>query len=439
MPTGRGIGISPFLQRSGKVVYSPGATAFFAQLPTQPNTYVKSIYNTLFLSGMVDKGDRFYIRGSQYQDNALVSLANPTSTITSLISSPTWFQYMGFTGATSSALNWNFTPSTDAVQFTQNAGAVFIWCMTDLISNNAALGVANAGEDHGILIKPKLAPDIVFAALNSNGSYSSGSGNSYSVGLITVVRTDSTTFKIYKNITLIRTVTGDSSRTLSAFSMYELAFNVAGVLNTPYLGEIYASGIGNWLESDIPSLYSAINNFQAAMPINTGIGDSIIYGYPNTNATSWFNLLATYQNKAPRNMGVNGQSVTVFNASGVPIPKYIGGSQQFWTDYLANDSLAGPSGVAAYSTQLGIFIDNVVAAGWPISKIKAISNLNFIDGSQGYSRADMTTYSDAAKIVYATKGVQNFDLSGLTYTTADGIHPDIPGDATIFNYLKLLV
>lgn len=86
--------------------------------------------------------DRLYIHGLSNSIAARTSFVNPSSTIITEVNAPTFTANRGYQGnGTTSYLNTNFTPSTQAVKYTQNSASLFIYSRTDIAANYIDIGV----------------------------------------------------------------------------------------------------------------------------------------------------------------------------------------------------------------------------------------------------------------------------------------------------------
>lgn len=249
------------------VSYDSDAQTFFNQLPTQPGNTMKENYNTLFNSlkggsNNFAKHDRLYIRGSEYQDNALISLPNPTSTATTEVNSPSWVQYQGYTGAATKYLNLNYTPSSSGVNFTTNSACVWGYSRTNL-NAGYAIGVAQAAGNESS-IAPRLSGDF-YGSMNDAIAHDTFVASANSLGLFSCVRTNANTVQLWKNGVLVATDTF-ASGAKPTISMFELGLNLDGSLFGSYAGNVFASGIGSGT-IDQAELYTSIQNFATLLGV----------------------------------------------------------------------------------------------------------------------------------------------------------------------------
>lgn len=142
---GIGIGISPMLRRY-RAGYGAYTTAWYTQVLANGGTATAGELAALttFENSMgvnMIEFDRLWIHGLANSVAARVSFVNPTSTLISLVNSPTFTASQGFNGnGTTSYLNLNYNPTTNGVKLTLNSaskGTYYLATPTD----NSAEGV----------------------------------------------------------------------------------------------------------------------------------------------------------------------------------------------------------------------------------------------------------------------------------------------------------
>jgi len=355
---------------ASSTAYTTDASAFFAELPTQPESRVKAAYNNAWINYPVvmSKQDRMYVNGSQYQDNSLVSLPNPTSTKKSIISTPVWQQFMGWTGAgAGTALNWNYTPSTDAVLFTQNSGCVWFYSNTNLSGLKIAIGGTDVGESNGIEIYPNFGGNV-YGAINGGVS---AKGITTTIGLISVVRVDASTIEIFQN-GVSKGTAANAVGVLGSNSIYELASNIFGALSYPWDGQISDCGICSGDVNQV-DLYNMVEGIHGDMPLYSFYGDSNTFGYLiSSEANKWTSILCANKNYGQYNRAVSGSTIQDFINSGCPIRRKGFTGQKLYFNWGLNDC-AIAAGTSAFTANLDLFRTAYLAAGWLDSDVLAIT------------------------------------------------------------------
>ncbi len=371
---------------------NPDAQSFFDQLSPMPDDVIKGYYNNLFNSlqsgsNNFSKHDRLYIRGAEYQQNALVSLTNPTSTATSLIGSPSWTQYKGFTGSTNTGLNINYIPAADSVKYKQNSACIWAYSLTNLSKDNAAaLAVSDTGFTNVIGLFPRQVDGNTDGLLNSATDTLIAVENS--MGLISITY-DGTTLSVYQNGVLKGSALVTSTG-LSTHSIYELTWNLAGSLFGSWTGTIFATGIADGTVNQ-SELFTSISNFAASVGnINRVIflGDSFPFGsgaVPRLSAR-YTTLLSNNKVWMEDNRGVPGQSVNQttnihFDINNVPtktaVDKYL---CFFWS--MLNDASLSNGGTQSVTDTISAYqliINAALSKGWSTSNLIMANDYFIVD------------------------------------------------------------
>lgn len=233
-------------------------------LPSQPSDSTIAKYNIFFKElisiGAFYKMDRLYVLASEHKDNAYVSLVNPSSTIISLIGSPSWVQYQGFTGnASSTGLNTNFNPS-GLTNYKLNSASLGIYCRTSPGSTvEADIGARSSSLASQATIRPLSGGSIALRVNNNTVSFGSVST---AIGLTVGVASDNNQQYSWRNGSLIQTQTA-SPVALPNLSMFICGYNFDGSIvssdrqiSLAYFG---SGGINQIL------LNQAIQNFRASI------------------------------------------------------------------------------------------------------------------------------------------------------------------------------
>lgn len=246
--------------------YSLQTKAWFAQHSVQESDADKLKFNdaikAMALSGNLAKHDRLWFRGTGIEDNALVSVANPsTASLTVKISTPTWTQYEGYTGEATKGLNWQYIPSTDGVNFLQNDACLWAYCRTNL---NTGYAVGSASLTVESSFAPRLAGSY-YGSMNDALAHDTLVSSANSFGLFSVVRSGGTIY-LYKN-GVLQTSEAFASTSLINKTIYELVLNFDGAMFGPYIGNVFASGAGAG-SIDQVALYNEINGLATSFGKN---------------------------------------------------------------------------------------------------------------------------------------------------------------------------
>ena len=205
--------------------------------------------------------DRMWIMAADNQQNARVSIINPTSTQITEVNSPTWTKDQGYTGnGTSSYLNTNWNPSTQGVQYTLNSASVGLYTR-----NAPATGAGTAICGNGVgsnfsalLIINRLSLDD-FILNSATVSTKTAKG---AAGLYSANRTSSTVVSPYYNGSLYA---GGSfvqaSTSVQSINVFVGAFNSNGVAAGWVTNQVsmFFAGSGSL---DQTKLYNAFTTFR---------------------------------------------------------------------------------------------------------------------------------------------------------------------------------
>lgn len=226
----------------------PATITWLAQLGTRPSVAVISAVDH-FIKGCKADGnwtllDRFWLFAQDNQTNSLTSIVNPTSSVATEVSSPGWTSLQGYTSnGTTSYINTNYTPSTDAVNFTQNSATQFIYSRTD--SQEASLqgggGLANLHATH---LNIRNSSDQILS--RTNGTTATGAiSNTSSLGFFTAVRSSFTAVTFYRNGSSLGSPASNTSTGLATVKLYALSNNNNGTAANFSTRQIAVYGFGS--------------------------------------------------------------------------------------------------------------------------------------------------------------------------------------------------
>jgi hypothetical protein len=239
MPTAIGLGNGlAFGQGAGLL---PQTQTFIAAMMTPPSTVRAALINNYFqalLSASIwNKLDILYLLAAADSQAARLNAKNPAVfTCIDVGAGPTFTADRGFAGnGTTTALNTQFTPSSNGVNYVQNNASVWEWSLTDATSVNADVGSAISAS---IYVQPLLTGTGTIVRINDNTS--SSASNSTSLGMFGATRPDSNTKRIWQNGAQLGTDFSVASvgieasaqwicgRNSSQFSTHQIAFAAWG-------------------------------------------------------------------------------------------------------------------------------------------------------------------------------------------------------------------
>lgn len=142
--------------------------------------------------------DRLYIHGLSNSIAARTSFVNPSSTIITEVNAPTFTANRGYQGnGTTSYLNTNFTPSTQAVKYTQNSASIFIYSRTNIAANYIDIGAID-GANKSFMYTRHSNGNVFYPVNVSTSVGSPSTAMADSLGL-SVANINSTTLSLNKN------------------------------------------------------------------------------------------------------------------------------------------------------------------------------------------------------------------------------------------------
>lgn len=444
---GFGLDITPSIEVTG-VSYVPSAVNFFANLPTQPSAFMKGLYNNLFINDAANLllSDIYYVNGAEYEDNVRVNLANPGTFTKTPISTPVFDKYVGIKDDASGNTGYNtgFIPSSSAVNVGLNDSCWWVWFEPNRqINSGPMFGAANSGEHGSIRMTASdaISPFTNIATVDPFKAQLNPSLTSTELqGLYSLVW-NYPTMSLYHNGVLVATGSKALCEDIVTFAVGELFQNLNGTKTSSCQGNIFAMGAGSSAMNQV-NLYNNLLAMHDTLPVWAGYGDSIMYGYllPNPKEDNWLTLLCNGKSKSPFNNGVPNATIATFDATNMPLRSSVNTAYRLFIAWGVNDSVA--YNVATYTTKLQAKVDEALASGLTANQIVIITGYcTDPTGTGGFNTTAYLPYITAAKAVATTNNTQQFDLSTLGLTVAngglliDGVHPSVAGNVINANYL----
>jgi len=229
-------------------------------------TLQEQLVTDLKTAGVWDKLDVFYVFATDGDsDYATLNWKAPSSHQVTKVNSPTFTADIGFRGnASSSYLNTNYTPSTDAINYQLNNASIFMY-RSELATAGqiqAYEGTVKSGEGYAMVSgRP---PAYGENYLNSTAGLVNSSTN-VGVGLQLVNRPNSSTINLYFNGSFISQNTSVASVSVPSVSVWNFAANNGGS------GTFFSNvGHGMWgmgadLTSEQSDFNTAIQNYISAL------------------------------------------------------------------------------------------------------------------------------------------------------------------------------
>ncbi len=246
------------------------ALAYFAQLSPEPSNTFKNAVTALILQLKLDgnwsKLDRFWIHAAEYQQNARVSMVNPTSTQITEVNSPTWTANQGYTGdGLTSYLNTNFNPSVDGVNFLQDASFLGLYVRSGAGTAGCGIGLYDTAAARRSYIYPWYTDNKVYGACTSAAETNIAGGNAQ--GHTAIIRNSAAQIQYYKNAGSLGTK-ADTSAARANLNVFVCGLNLNGNYFAPvgFANQIALSYLGGQITN--ATFYAAIQQFATVIGFN---------------------------------------------------------------------------------------------------------------------------------------------------------------------------
>jgi hypothetical protein len=254
--------------------WSSEAQAVFNEMTTDPSLeqkgriddYIKYLKD----GGVWSKLDVMYLFAGHTNTGgeALINIKNPGTFNATLVNSPSFSAYQGFTGdGSTSYINTNWSPGGDGVNFTQNSASIGYHCNTALTgSSSTNIYGAYSGGNY-IRCWPRYTTDVRFVRINYTGNNLEAAGQTDTTGLFADVVTSSTTQVSYRNASSIDTGS-DTTTGVPDSDMYVLAGNISGAGGwTPAQVGLFFAG-ASLTQIEVGTIVTAYNEYLAG--VSTG-------------------------------------------------------------------------------------------------------------------------------------------------------------------------
>lgn len=260
---------NPRLNKRNIYIFHPLSKAYFDFFTIMPSIKHRIIIDKFISRPLVNTGisstlDRFWLPATEVEQNGTISVLNPSSTALTLVNTPTWVQYQGWTGnGTTQYVDTNYNPATNGVYFVQDNGSHGVYIRT----NTAAGDKIEMGHRNLLAkfsnITARYTGDIISCPVNSDLTGIIGGANTDARGLISGVRTVSTSYSSYKNGALVDTDTANSVALFSA-NYYVFCRNTDGVATSFSDRQISAAFVGAGSINQL-MMYNIIQGYMTAL------------------------------------------------------------------------------------------------------------------------------------------------------------------------------
>lgn len=223
----------------GGVSYDPAVTTLVTKatslgytLPSAAklntlSTFIASLRSSGILA-LLDELKVYKYNDAGLQNFSTLNIINPEANQSSVIGANMTYGVNGWLGGATSALNTNFTPSTQGVNFTLNAASMGCYVYNDALNANQVFGsVGSSGVGSRTYMFVRFTATSFNINISSSATLSTGS-NASSVGFHSSNRVSGITANYYVDAALKQTSNGMSVGALSDRASYICGFNNNG-------------------------------------------------------------------------------------------------------------------------------------------------------------------------------------------------------------------
>jgi hypothetical protein len=219
-------------------------------------TLVDALISGLKTDGVWSKLDRLWLFAAENATSALVDVTD--GQLATAVSSPTFTTDRGYTGnGSSSYIDSNYNPTTNATNFVRNSGCAFGWSNTAGVDGGGLLGQSSVS----IAIVPKYTDSNCYWGINTPANESTG-GLGDGTGLLLANRSGASAEQLYHNGSSVAagTVTSQAVQNQNLF-----ALRVSGIYSTR---QCCCLGVGGSLNAtEQGNLYNRLRSYMTAVGV----------------------------------------------------------------------------------------------------------------------------------------------------------------------------
>jgi len=160
------------------------------------NTFIVSLKDSLAIDSLDQVFDVMYLFANQTSEAALINLVKPGTNDATVVGSPTFTAFEGYTTVTDTYLNSNYNAATDYVNYTQNNCHALIYVKTDAATTASDFRATNANSE-GIGLIARNTSDLITVRANSPAT--NGLNQYTSQGFFGYNRSSSTVVNVVRN------------------------------------------------------------------------------------------------------------------------------------------------------------------------------------------------------------------------------------------------
>lgn len=242
-------------------VYDTDTIALLGTMSVQPTATRAGLIDAL-IAGLKTDGiwsllDLFYVQAAHDSQAARLNWINPATYTCLEVASPTFTTDQGYAGnGTTSYLNTQYTPSTNAVNLAQNSATIAVWSRTAAVDKF----VFGNGTSTGIIaIGTRLTGD--FFSYRMNQSTTTATASTDGSGLFAASRSGASATQGYRNGATLGAAGSAASAALpaQALNIGRVAAGFSGV-------QVAAAAVGaNLSGAQHLALYTRLNTYMTAI------------------------------------------------------------------------------------------------------------------------------------------------------------------------------
>lgn len=221
------------LAGGGGVSYDADAVTLFAAMSSEPDATRKALISDTIVglksAGIWDKLDALWFMAAHDAQAGRLNWINPGTHNLTAVDAPTFTVDEGYAGnGTTSHLDTNYVPSTDAVKFTLNDASIGFYMATHAgTTTRAPMGARDTTASTSPRQCLVITTTFTVARLNVDNNADQASDLSVATGLHVAQRTDANTVQIYRGGSLLATGTR-VSQAVPQYSLFIGASNGGG-------------------------------------------------------------------------------------------------------------------------------------------------------------------------------------------------------------------
>lgn len=190
------------------------------------DSFITMVKDSLNITSLSSKFDVMYDLGGETAEQSLKNLVKRSSDAT-VVNSPTWAQWQGYTGANTKYLNTNYNTNTQAQTFVNGNASYGVYSRVNSQGAYVDIGGYTTSNFAAYLASRAGGNTPYFGVSSNTTKFSTGAATS-SLGLYVAVKPDNTNIILYKNSSAIVSTTCPNLTTMPNLNIFILCTNNNG-------------------------------------------------------------------------------------------------------------------------------------------------------------------------------------------------------------------